>query len=49
MSKFESYPSADTLNDNDITLFNKSNITHKVSFATIVNIIKDKKGIKICI
>lgn len=45
MSKFESYPSADTLNDNDITLFNKSNITHKVSFATIVNIIKDKIGI----
>lgn len=45
MGKFESYPSADSLNDSDIVLFNQNEITHKVNFVTLVNTIKNKIGI----
>ena len=42
MGKFESYPEANALADNDITLYNKSGVTHKVTFSRIVNLIKNK-------
>ena len=42
MGKFESYPEANALADNDITLYNKSGVTHKVTFSKIVNLIKNK-------
>ena len=42
MGKFESYPEANALGDNDITLYNKNTVTHKVTFSRLVNLIKDK-------
>ena len=42
MGKFESYPEANALNDNDITLYNKSTVTHKITFIRLVNLIKNK-------
>lgn len=42
MGKFESYPQASTLADEDITLFNKNTLTHKISFGTLYNLIRTK-------
>ena len=42
MGKFETYPEATTLENSDITLYNKSSITHKVTFGRLVNLIKSK-------
>lgn len=42
MGKFESYPEANALGDNDITLYNKNTVTHKITFSRLVNLIKDK-------
>lgn len=42
MGKFESYESADSLNDDDITLYNKNAVTHKLTFATLVTLIRNK-------
>ena len=42
MGKFESYPEANTLNDDDITLYNKNTVTHKINFATLVSLIRSK-------
>lgn len=40
MGKFESYPSINNLDDDDITLYNHDTITHKVSFLRLANLIK---------
>ena len=45
MGKFESYPSTESLDDDNITLFNKETITHKINFASLVSAIKTKIGI----
>ncbi|MFQ6723954.1 MAG: hypothetical protein ACLRFE_01285 [Clostridia bacterium] len=42
MGKFETYPEATTLENSDITLYNKSSITHKVTFGRLVSLIKNK-------
>ena len=42
MGRFESYPEADALNDSDITLYNKSDGTYKLTFSRLVNLIKNK-------
>lgn len=42
MGKFETYPEATTLENSDITLYNKSSITHKVTFGRLVSLIKSK-------
>lgn len=42
MGKFESYPEANALSDNDITLYNKNAATHKITFGTIINLIREK-------
>lgn len=42
MGKFESYPEADSLNDSDITLYNKNSVTHKITFSRLVSLIKNK-------
>lgn len=42
MGRFESYPATDTLNDDDITLYNHSNATNKVTFSNLVTLIKNK-------
>lgn len=42
MGKFETYPETNTLNDNDITLYNHSNLTNKITFATLVSLIRNK-------
>lgn len=42
MGKFESYPEANALGDNDITLYNKNTVTHKITFSRLVSLIKDK-------
>lgn len=42
MGKFEFYPEANTLSDNDITLYNKNAATHKITFGTLVNLIRRK-------
>ena len=47
MGRFESYESADSLNNNDITLFNKDTITHKVSFGTLVNLIRTALNLEV--
>ena len=42
MGRFESYPETDALNDNDITLYNHTNNTNKITFINLVNLIKTK-------
>ena len=42
MGKFESYPEANALGDNDITLYNKNTVTHKITFSRLVSLIKNK-------
>ena len=42
MAKFETYPETTTLNDNDITLYNRSTITHKITFGNLLNLIKNR-------
>ena len=50
MGKFEFYPEANTLSDNDITLYNKNAATHKITFGTLINLIRRKltENISVC-
>ena len=42
MGKFESYPSINSLSDDDITLYNHNTVTHKINFARLAQLIKTK-------
>ena len=42
MGKFESYPSINSLCDDDITLYNHNTVTHKINFARLAQLIKTK-------
>lgn len=42
MGKFESYPSINTLSDDDITLYNHNTETRKVTFLGLANCIKER-------
>lgn len=42
MGKFESYPSINSLSDDDISLYNHDTVTHKINFARLAELIKTK-------
>ena len=42
MGKFEFYPEANALSDDDITLYNKNAATHKITFGTLIDLIRRK-------
>lgn len=42
MGKFETYPETNVLNDNDITLYNHNELTNKITFSSLVSLIRSK-------
>lgn len=42
MGKFETYPETNVLNDNDITLYNHNGLTNKITFSSLVSLIRSK-------
>lgn len=42
MGKFESYPSINSLSDDDITLYNRDTVTHKVTFLQLARLVAER-------